>query len=432
MRAIYNDVLTVFGLFLLNTVLSKQVAGNLNNWGQIYPYIASYFYYIDPQVRVSDLMMEAPISYIAEALMGVGCGYFVAFLNPYWIIVIVVFSNSIILFLSSFINNAYQFAWVYGIGIGAISGGIFFPGIWILWNHISSHKPLITGIILFAYSVGATPFGLLFTLLTNPDNESGIIIGDSHEKIFSQEVANRVPTTIRWSISIIFIVMLLGLLITPRKWDSSKSQQSESSLTFKEMIKSAKFWNLFTMMLIGQLAYFYILFLYKVLGMIYINDDHYISYVGSVGFIMAAFGRVFFGILLDKFSWKTVAGTTYALLVVFYTTFEFCLESKVMFAVYVITINFLSSEIFLSMLIISERIFPKDKWIFTFISLTFILDLAFIYASEVFLIPVIGCESIFYIIGVLLLIVFFQTLLLKDDAIIGRTDKLEDRLLSDE
>jgi MFS family permease len=430
MSAFYKDVLTVFGLFLLCSVKFTQIAGNLNNWGQICPYIASYFYHIDSQIRVSDLMMEAPISYIAEAIATLISGNLVKIVSPYWIIVIWVSSNSVVLFLSSFVTNAYFFVWVYGIGIGLMSGGIFLPIVWILWNNIPSRKGLTTGIILFGYTFGSIPSGLIFTFLANPSNESAENIGDEDEKMFSEDVAGRVPMTIRWSVLIYSIVLTIGLFFTPRKWDSSQSGQSESTLSFRFMIKSLKCWNLFFMTFFGMLAYFYIMFLYKILGMIYINDDYFISYVGSISFFVAAFARVLFGILLDKYSWKLVLGIVYALLVLMYSSFEVCLKSKALFAFYVIMISFFTSPVYLSLLIISERVFPKDKWIFTYISLAFVFDLGFIYTSEAFVVPAIGPENMFYIVGALTAIVFFQTIFFKHEAIIGKSQtKTEEELL---
>jgi MFS family permease len=431
MSSIYKDVLTVLGLSLLTAVFPMQVAGNLNNWGQICPYIASYFYHIDSQIRVSDLMMEAPISYIAEALSALISGLLLKLLTPYWIIAIGVSLSSVILFLSSFVTNAYLFVWVYGIGIGSISGVIFLPGIWILWNNIPERKGLTSGILLFSYSLGAIPFGLLFTFLANPSNERANSI-DNLEKMFSPDVARRVPMTIQWTTVLYSIVLLIGLLLTPRKWDSSKSEQSESTLTFTYMIKSLKVWNLFLMMFLGMLVNYYMMFLYKVFGMIHINDDHYISYVGAISFFFASVSRVLFGILLDKYSWKIIVGITYGLLALLYTSFVVCLWSKALFALYVISMNFLSSAIYISLLIISERTFPKDKWIFTYISLSFILVLGFIYASEAFVFPLIGPENMFFIMGALTIIVFFQALFLKHDVIIGKTKNIEERLLADQ
>jgi hypothetical protein len=430
MSSFVKNVLTVFGLCLLSSVIPIQIAGNLNNWGQICPYIASYFYRMDSQIRVSDLMLEAPISYIAEALITILCGLSLKFLTPYWIIVIGVTLSSLLLFLSSFITNAYLFVWVYGVGIGSISGFILLPGIWILWNNIPTRKGLTSGIMLFAYSLGALPFGLLFTFLANPNNESAESIGDN-EKMFSEDVAGRVPMTIRWTVVIYSIVMLVGLVFTPRKWNSTQSEQSESTLTFRYMITSLKCWNLFFMMFLGGLAFLYILFLYKVLGMLYINDDYFISYVGSVSYLIGAFGRVFFGILLDKYKWKLVVGIIYAFLAVLYFTLEVCLESKALFAFYVVMISFFSAPLYILMLVISEHTFPKDKWIFTYISFSLILDLGFIYASEALFIPAIGLESMFYVMGGLITVVFFQTIFFKHEVIVGILDTKEKRLLAD-
>jgi hypothetical protein len=210
------------------------VAGSFDAWGQISPYISSYFYHLTPAFRSSDLMILVPVSFFSESATNLMAGYSLKLFPPYWLIAIGAPLNCLILFLSSFITNGYLFAWVYGIGIGSLSSVIFLPGIWILWNHINSHKGLISGLMLFSYSLGAIIFGLVFTFVVNPDNEKAESIGEDgneEEKMFTDSVADRVPMTIRWSVGLLMLFLCIGLVLVPRTWDASRAEHSESTLS---------------------------------------------------------------------------------------------------------------------------------------------------------------------------------------------------------
>ena len=47
--------------------------------------------------------------------------------------------------------------------------------------------------------------------------------------------------------------------------------------------------------------YLFILNVYKILGLLYINDDYFLAYVSGIGFILAAIFRIILGKILDKY-----------------------------------------------------------------------------------------------------------------------------------
>ena len=127
--------------------------------------------------------------------------------------------SCVLLFLSSYVSNPLLFCWIYGLGLGSLSGVAFLPALTILWNQAPQRKAKYTGIALFGYMIGATPFGILFTLVVNPSNDAPIIVesdGEEDETMYPKYVSERVPMTIRWMVIAYLAVLLLGLALVPR------------------------------------------------------------------------------------------------------------------------------------------------------------------------------------------------------------------------
>ena len=188
-----------------------------------------------------------------------------------------------ILIVSSLITDPIAFCWVYGISLGSFSSTVFLPSVWILWNYFPENKAKISGLLLAVYSLGSVPFGLMFTFLANPNDESAHYIEGSsnNDRMFSESVSKNVPSTIRWTSATYLACVWIGLAFLPRKMkDQVKNDEIQNfNITLKEMIRSLKFWNLLFLMLLTEAALIYLQTVYKILGIIYINDDHLISYI---------------------------------------------------------------------------------------------------------------------------------------------------------
>jgi hypothetical protein len=373
------------------------------------------------------------VGFLAEAFVAIFAAYLLRWTSPFCILTIGTFLSIFVQFLCSYITNPTLFLWAYGLSVGGIAGSIFMPSIWILWQHIQENKGRTSGIILAGYSLGAVPFGIMFAMLANPDDLSAESIGNegkSEEKMFTEEVAGQLPMTIRWICLSYVIVCAIGIMCLPRTWGRN-GNKTQSTLKFSYMITSWKVWDLFIMMFLAVGIFYYFLMMYKILGMIYINDDHFITYVGSVSFVVAAVGRFIFGVLLDKYSWKKVMSSVYIMVILLSTTFELCLDSMALFALYVILLNFLSSSMYNSFLLQFDRTYPMDKWIFTIVSLSQIPGLGVPYFFEALITPVIGHFATFLIISIMSLVVIIQTLQYKEEVIIGEDQQTQELIVKE-
>ena len=392
----WRTVVLLTGGFLLNIVPYIQIAGSINAWGSILGYVGSYYHNKDYSVQISDLAIVVSISYLAESLCTVLLSVLFAIFSPMIIIFLGPILSSTIIFLSSYIQDSILFCWVYGIGLGILSGTIFLPSTIILWEKIHTHKGRTTGILLAGYNLGGA-FGLIFTYLVNPNNYSTEDTGEDgeeKEKYFGRDITDSVPASIRWLAVIYIIVVVIGLIGLHTKSDIEKSNEItvkvERTLTFVQVIKMGKFWYFYVLMFLGLACTSYILVTYKIIGIIYINDDHFLAYIGTAMFAIGSIGRLGFGLLFDIFSYKKIMIICYLLTAVELIVLIFCLKNQYLYGFVVIAIGFTDTSVYNGILLQMEHAFPNDKWVISLVSLAYILDFFLPYAAETFITPEIG------------------------------------------
>ncbi|OMJ86122.1 hypothetical protein SteCoe_12397 [Stentor coeruleus] len=405
-----NAILLNIGL-----VLTMVVAGNINSWGTLSPYIASYFHNMDNSLTIADFVIVNSISCVFESTLGILVAYLIRFWHPFNVSCLGVSISIAILFISSYIKNPYLFCWIFGLGIGSCSATIFLPCIWIVWNQIPNNKARTGGIGLVGYNLGPMIFGLIFTMIVNPyDYQAKDIESDKDEnqKIFGPEVANKVPMAIRWLAFCLLISYTIGIILLKRKWktDEGQKQAGNSTMTFCEMLKSIRAWNLFFFTFFSVACLTYITNTYKIIGMLYINNDHYAAFIGSAGSCAGCIGCILLGFLFDKYSWKKVVTCDCLLLIIFYITFQVSLDSKYLYGFYIISIYFLSFGGYIGTMVQTEIDFPEDKWILAYVGLGLIPAYTTPYILEKFITPEVGYFFTFIIIAGFTAIAMFQSI----------------------
>jgi hypothetical protein len=318
------------------------------------------------------------------------------------------------MFFSSFLTNAELFSWVYGLSIGSLSSCSFLPSLWIIWNEIPEQKSLTSGILLSGYSFGAVPFSLMFTFIVNPHNTKAETTSD-HEKLFTKEVAERVPMTIRWVTLGFLITVYLGLFMLPRRRKVTTEENRETdSMSFKEIIRNKRFWFLFILMYLSMCCQGYAHFYYKVIAIQYINDDFYSAYVGTSAFVLAGIGRSVFGYLFNKIYWKKIMSLVHITETLLMAGMWFTVTDKRLYAFFMVSYHVLSSSFYNNVLILTEEAFPGDKRIISCVCLSFIPAFFTPFFISKVLEPFIGMLGSFLIIAFFSLILFFCTVFYKE------------------
>ena len=389
------------------------MGGNLNNSGMLIPYMSSYFYQYNNKIRSSDLLIIGPISFIVEAIVSVIAVSLSTRFLLYDQILVGSIVSCLIIFLSTYVSNAFLFCCIYGLGLGYLSGVAFLPSLIILWNQLPKNKAKYTGIALFGYVIGITPFGIFFTMVVNPNNDAPVKIesdGEENETMYPKSVSERVPMTIRLMTIAFLAVSLLGLALVPRAKQENHVKEATRTLTLKKVLKDKVFWNLFFLSFNAFSAIAYIHLVYKIIGNVYIRDDYFTSFVGSVAFALGGFGRLAYGYFIDTLDWKRVFGLTFVFYMIFSYSFWFTIDSKEVFGFYVVMFTFLSASFYNGIASESQRAFPKDNWIMSYIGLAYTPAYIIPYLFEKLLTPYIGYGWTLMIVSIFPTVALLQVL----------------------
>ena len=79
----------------------------------------------------------------------------------------------------------------------------------------------------------------------------------------------------------------------------------------------------------------FVAFNYKEFGLVYIKDDHFLSLVGSLGSVGNGLFRLFWGNMMDQWSYRRIKTIILSLFIISCATINWAVRSKVIYAILV-------------------------------------------------------------------------------------------------
>lgn len=134
-----------------------------------------------------------------------------------------------------------------------------------------------------------------------------------------------------------------------KKSDSVKSAVKTLSVGAHPLrvLRSFNFYHLWVMMLLGGFSVSFISSLFKVFGLSFIEDDQFLAIVGSTSAILNCAGRIVWGLVADRISYKFALVFQSGIMTIFLLTFYATrFVEKTMFFVWVCVIFFCVGGIF--------------------------------------------------------------------------------------
>jgi MFS transporter, OFA family, oxalate/formate antiporter len=187
-------------LVILGGVAIHLYNGCFFLWGNIAPYVLSYFYHYGGEAGKHLSQADAVLVIPIMATTWMPMNPIIAYLqpNPKLCIAIgacmAVLGASLTTQVETFGQFLFTFAFLSASGIGFC----YFPPLQCGWEWEPDRKGLVTGIIIGAFGLGAFVFSILAVSICNPDNASPTIITAEGTKFYSEEIASRVPTFFFW------------------------------------------------------------------------------------------------------------------------------------------------------------------------------------------------------------------------------------------
>ncbi|VDD81080.1 unnamed protein product [Mesocestoides corti] len=322
---------TVYGvLVVIAGFLIHLSFGCMYTIGNMTPYIASYVIkYIDPQFNKGLVVWVSAAALAAQGLFMPLGGILAPKLGTKLVVIIGSIINSGA-FMLTFFGLKYGFVWVLvthlislGLGVGlAYSVVMQAAASWF-----PSHGGFVIGLIAAGFGLGALVFTPIQMAYVNPLN---VVVNATTRNFEDEAVLGRIPTSYLVIGGVMMGLQLIGCIIirkkpSPKMDPSTELRQTKESgdaLLEDEVVhKDATVTEEFNMSPLETLRcrYFYFLWglmfcniipitlitsAYKIFGQAYISDDVYLSTIATLSSLFNCLGRVFWGFLVDKFSFK--------------------------------------------------------------------------------------------------------------------------------
>jgi len=360
-------IMTVLGGMILNCV-----AGNLNNWGALFPYVYSNLSSFDPQVTSTSVYNAQPFSFLAENIGVMSAPYISRLLG----IRACLFLGGIMMaggyLLCSVIQNVHLLVLSYAFSVGIGSGMVSITCLWPCWEYFPNSKGKITGLILGGYSCASMVFSLVFTFLVNPNNVPPT--RHSNEVNFGPLVNQNVPLAFLWVGTIFALMTCLGVaLIQPRSKNTQIGTASNKSISTLKILKSENFWGLFGVGYTCFVFWYFIGGCYKSFGLMHISDDHLLSYIGCLANIAGTLGGWFWSSLLDYFPFKKVMTLTMTYQLVACCLVYYFVQSPALYGGLIVTLFFSTACNYPAMAVETGHVFSSlssQVWPLVFVGIS--------------------------------------------------------------
>uniref|UniRef100_A0A6G1S359 Inner membrane protein yhjX n=1 Tax=Aceria tosichella TaxID=561515 RepID=A0A6G1S359_9ACAR len=211
-----------------------------------------------------------------------------------------------------------------------------------------NRKGLVAGTILAGFGIGTFVFNMAQTAYVNPHNLSPLPGANGY---FTQdEILDNVPHLFTFLGTIYACMQFVGCCLlfkpphqsVPCGYKSvpcderpilADEQQAPTEMSFKKAIRTREFFVLFLVFGITNQGVLFVNSMLKEYAQIFISDDLYLAWTGSMASIANSLGRLVWGLAIDRYSFTicfTLITTIFGTLI-FLMPFEFILSSKLLY-----------------------------------------------------------------------------------------------------
>ena len=237
--------------------------------------------------------------------------------------------NRKIQFLLNFL--CFQDLWMVAATYGFVSAFgqniALIPTLTTSMKWFPKQKGVTMGIVVGGFGGGAFVFNTIQTAILNPDNVSPAISGPDQGYFTDADLLERVPGLLLILGGIYLILgMIACLLITqpPDDWlheNADDEKEVQEYVTPLEAFKRKELYLLWITRLSVVLISNFVSGFYKAFGQTFIFDDQFLGIIGAVTSVFNCTGRLFYGMIMDKTSYKVSMSVEACLLILLISTF---------------------------------------------------------------------------------------------------------------
>ncbi|XP_046378141.2 oxalate:formate antiporter-like isoform X1 [Haliotis rufescens] len=350
---------------IIGGVLIHLTLGTLYTFGNMNPYITSYLRYKLPasDTDYSDTAWVNSASFIGIGLPIVLAGEIYDRFGPRKTVSFgcLLMSGGIALTYVTIKHSVALVVLTYGLMFGLGVGMSYVVPMSCAMKWIPDRKGLACGLTMAGFGGGAFTFDYVQTWYINPDNDPPLHHVDDKYYFHEEKILSRVPPVFCVLAGCYAALQVIGILLLrdppEMRLVDEEDEEEESSLTdggqltsitsqgrdeqeqyvsWKQSWKTKDFWLLWFSLFFNSQGLLFFSTFWKAYGQTFINDDQFLTVVGSIASLFNAGGRLFWGYLGDKFSFKVAMMALCAVCTVLMATYKLTeLAGKSLFFIYV-------------------------------------------------------------------------------------------------
>jgi MFS family permease len=392
-------------LTLVGAILMQLSAGAIFLFGELNIYIASYFHQFDNSVTLeSSFYLLLPL-----ALSGaVGNAISVHLFNKFGVIYTLVIGSVgiwVSVIVSAHLTNFYWFILFYGFFFGVTSSICYMQGLGVSWAWFEKQKGLITGVIMLSFASSLLVFSWVIDVFTNPNNEQPklpvINPAGKVEYLFDSHVANRLPGTLKVMGSIWGVLALGGTALIrehPQRSSSIISPDLSDDEEKAPYYCTVHYWILKLMALMLAISAAFTLFNFKSYGRTVINDDEFLSLVGSICGLGNGVGRLIWGTTADRITFSRSFSFIAILQIAVMGTLPF-IKSPTLYLIWIVILQFCAGGIYTVFAPEIMNIYgvSRGRSIYPFFAIAFQLSIILNLIISRYIVPALGYTHLFYV-----------------------------------
>jgi len=349
----------IFGVMsLMGGFLLQFTMGSFYSFGNMMTYMTSYMrMHGSPNVTYEDfVVVQSTWGMTQGAVMPIS-GFIIQFMGEKAAMMsgAFIFSLGCALTYVTLNKELWMVAATYGF-VSAFGQNIaLIPTLTTAMKWFPTRKGTAMGIVVGGFGGGAMVFNQIQTAIVNHENFKISTMGPNKGYFTEETVLNRVPGLLLILASIYLVMGLLGSIMIcqpPEDWvrrkrlplserdfeltdnsqNDAKMEKNDAPLMFeekkdepyihwKQALKMKEFYLLWITRLSIVLITQVIAALYKAFGQTFIYDDHFLSIVGAICSFFNCTGRLVYGFIMDKTSYKVAMSLESVLITLLVSTF---------------------------------------------------------------------------------------------------------------
>lgn len=308
-------------LSVLSAIIFNVICGSLNTWSSINGYYISYLRKYNPSIQLVDGYFIRDIISVTSMIIGPLVSLMDNKIGVKYTILISSIINIIVNLVIYFSTNLYV---IYScmFGLGFIMCANYLPIIKNALLYYPEKKGLINGLILFSFGSGSLIYIYIADSIINPEFRKM----NPQTHFFDDDIAQNTPTYFKYFNIINNTLIIIGFLILFEYKKDENEKETEKKLTEEkkdtkvevnenkismnqalcQALKGIQFYQLVVMTTTLSMTQSIITNTYRTFGQENAIDEHLLSIVSRMNSIMQGFARLGWGLLFDKFTFKSL------------------------------------------------------------------------------------------------------------------------------